>query len=281
MDAPTISPEMLSTLWSPWAMVLTALVLCFAWLIARTLRFVVNSLANRFPDYRFALLRFFPLASIFVWSGAVFVIVTVVFDPTGGTVAALVGASVFAIGFAAQDFFKNIIGGVVILFDRPFQVGDKVEIAPYYGEIVSIGLRSTKLVTLDNCLVTVPNARLLDQSVCNNTAGALDFQIVTDLYLPNTCDVGLAERVAWQAAATSPYTFLDKPIEINIADASHLHVWTLVRIRSSVLDIRLETLYRSDIAKRAKRAFIEHGLLVETAPPALDTTAPSEAEARS
>ena len=140
-----------------------------------------------------------------------------------------VGASVFAIGFAAQDLFKNFLGGLTILFDRPFQVGDKVEISPYYGEIVSIGLRSTKLVTNDDNLVTVPNSKLLDTSVSNGNAGALDFQVVTDVFLPAHTDVYRAESIAWQAAATSPYTFLDKPIAVRVGDTLDQRPVTRVR----------------------------------------------------
>src|SRR5690606_16033061 len=111
-----------------------------------------------------------------------------------------------------------LLGGLMILFDRPFQVGDKIEVQPYYGEVVKIGLRSTKLVTNDDSLVTVPNAKMLDTSVSNGNAGALDFQVVTDVFLPAHTDVALAESLAWEAAATCPYIFLEKPIMIRITD---------------------------------------------------------------
>ncbi|MCB0314052.1 MAG: mechanosensitive ion channel, partial [Calditrichaeota bacterium] len=52
-----------------------------------------------------------------------------------------------AIGFAAQDILKNIFGGLMLLLDRPFQVGDKIEAGGHYGEVVQIGLRTVRIVT--------------------------------------------------------------------------------------------------------------------------------------
>ncbi len=246
---------------SPGAILAIVTILGSAWLVIRLLTYVVESLASRFGERRLLLLRFVPLISIFVWGIATVLLVVGVMNPGSQTMAALVGASVFAIGFAGQDFVKNILGGLIILFDGPFQVGDKVEIQPYYGEIVRIGLRSTKLVTNDDSLVTVPNAKMLEQAVSNGNAGALDFQVVTDVYLPAHTDLRQAEHLAWQAAATSPYVFLDKPVVVGIADVMKERLYTRVRIRAYVLDIRLETAFQSDVSKRAKWAFMEAGLL--------------------
>jgi len=260
-EAPEVGPGFLKSLLNPWVLLLTASIFFVAWIIIRVLRFLVHTLADRFPDHRFRLLRFLPITSIVVWTGAIALVVGGVFEPDSQTVAALVGASVFAVGFAAQDFFKNIMGGLIILFDRPFQVGDKVEIQPYYGEIERIGLRSTKLVTNDDNLVTVPNSKMLEQAVSNGNAGNMDFQVVTDVYLPAHVDVQRADELAWEAAATSPYVFLEKPIMVRITDEYKDRPLTRVRIKAYVLDIRLETLFQSDVSKRAKRAFMEAELL--------------------
>jgi len=253
--------SVLNDILSPWAITVTVSVVGATWQIKRSVHFVIHSLAARWGERRLLLLRFLPIISIVLWTLAIIVVVSAVFSPDSGTIATVMGASVFAIGFAAQDFFKNILGGLIIMFDGPFQVGDKVEIAPYYGEVVRIGLRSTKIVTNDDSLVTVPNSKMLELSVSNGNAGALDFQVVTDVYLPAHTDVGVAENLAWEAAATSPYVFLDKPIMIRITDDYKEQVLTRVRIKAYVIDIRLETLFQSDVSKRAKQAFMKAKLL--------------------
>jgi hypothetical protein len=55
-----------------------------------------------------------------------------------------------ALGLGAQDLVRNVIGGIVVLADRPFQLGDRVRVGDAYGEIDHIGLRSTKLTTPDD-----------------------------------------------------------------------------------------------------------------------------------
>ena len=101
----------------------------------------------------------------------------VVFEVDAATLLAAGAALGVAIGFAAQDILKNIFGGLVIIADRPFQVGDKIQVAGTYGEVTAIGTRSTRIVTPDDNLVSVPNSQIVDGQVANANAGALDCQV--------------------------------------------------------------------------------------------------------
>jgi len=60
-----------------------------------------------------------------------------------------------------------MIAGFVIMADRPFRVGDRIELEGNLGEIVEIGLRSTKLLTIENNIVVIPNSQLVDNIVLN------------------------------------------------------------------------------------------------------------------
>nr|WP_242016743.1 mechanosensitive ion channel domain-containing protein [Trichocoleus sp. FACHB-46] len=73
------------------------------------------------------------------------------------------------IGFGFQDIAKNFGSGVVLLFERPVQVGDFVEVGEYQGTIERIGARSTIIRTLDQISIIVPNSRLLEGEVKNWT----------------------------------------------------------------------------------------------------------------
>lgn len=84
--------------------------------------------------------------------------------------ATLAGALTLAIGFAAQDLIANFIAGVFIIQDEPFTVGDWVEWDGNSGEVREIQMRVTKLNTLDNELVTVPNNDLATTAVVNTVA---------------------------------------------------------------------------------------------------------------
>ena len=84
--------------------------------------------------------------------------------------AALAGAIAIAVGFATRDLLSNFVAGVFILQDKPFTVGDWIEWDGNTGIVREIHLRVTKLETLDNELVTVPNGELAGTAVTNYDA---------------------------------------------------------------------------------------------------------------
>ncbi|MFA5332795.1 MAG: mechanosensitive ion channel domain-containing protein [Methanoregula sp.] len=72
-----------------------------------------------------------------------------------------------ALALAAQDFLSNFFGGIVITVDKPFKIGDRIEIGTYYGDVLAIGTRSTRIRTLDGKLVIIPNSNITSNSVVN------------------------------------------------------------------------------------------------------------------
>jgi len=84
-----------------------------------------------------------------------------------GTLVASLGIGGLAFALAAQDTIKNIFGGITIFTDRPFRIGDRIKVDGFDGIIEDIGVRSTRLRTLDRCLVTIPNYKIVEASVEN------------------------------------------------------------------------------------------------------------------
>ena len=83
--------------------------------------------------------------------------------------AALAGIGVvgIAIGFAAQDTLSNIIAGFLIFLDKPFAVGDWVEVADETGEVSEITMRSTRIQCKNNSWVIIPNKKIIDEVLVN------------------------------------------------------------------------------------------------------------------
>ena len=132
-----------------------------------------------------------------------------------------------------------------------------------YGEVVSIGLRSTRIVTADDDFVSVPNSQVVEEQVANANAGELNCQVLTNLHLPGRVDERAAKEIAFEAAVNSKYVFLGKPIQVFIEDEFHTTFVTRVKVRAYVLDPRLEFLLRSDITERARDGFRAAGLAPE------------------
>ncbi|HSH74185.1 MAG TPA: mechanosensitive ion channel family protein [Longimicrobiales bacterium] len=222
---------------------------------------VLDALAERNVRRRLFYKRLVPIVRIVLWVFAAYLIVSVIFQVDAQGLLAAAAAVGVAVGFAAQDLLKNLFGGLILVFDQPFQVGDKIRVGGTYGEVKSIGLRSTRIVTPDDNLVSVPNAQVVDQQVANANAGELNCQVVTDLYLPGWADEELAKRIAFEAAASSKYVYLNKPIVILIADEFKETFLTRIRVKAYVLDPRLEFQFQSDVTERARAGFREAGLL--------------------
>ncbi len=81
----------------------------------------------------------------------------------------LAGAGIagLAVALAAQDILGNFFGGAIITIDKPFKIGDRIMFGTYSGDIVSIGPRSTRMQTLDNQIVTIPNSKITSDVVVN------------------------------------------------------------------------------------------------------------------
>jgi potassium-dependent mechanosensitive channel len=83
------------------------------------------------------------------------------------SLAILVSALGVGIGFGLQDIAKNFGSGLVLVFERPIQVGDFIEVGEFQGTVERIGARSTLIRTLDQISIIVPNSRFLEQEVIN------------------------------------------------------------------------------------------------------------------
>ena len=242
--------------------VLWSIVVVFVFnFLIHAVAWVLDQLSERSAKRRLFFKGLVPIVRIVLWMFAAYLIVRVIFRVDAQGIVAGAAALGVAIGFAAQDLLKNLFGGIILVFDQPFQVGDKIRVGETYGEVTSIGLRSTRIVTPDDNLVSVPNSQVVDGQVANANAGELNCQVVIDLYLPPDVDEGHAKRIAFEAAAGSKYVYLNKPIVVLIRDQLNLTVYTRVRVKAYVLDPRYEFLFESDVTERARIGFRAAGMM--------------------
>ena len=149
----------------------------------------------------------------------------------------------------------------MILFDRPFQVGDKIRVGEYYGEVVDIGLRTVRIVTPTDSTVSIPNSEIMNRSVSNANSGQNNCQVVADFYLTPNVNLADAKRVAVRAAAVSRYVYLQKPISVVFRNEVH-EGRSLIKmsLKAYVLDIRLEFPFLSEMTELVMTALIREGI---------------------
>jgi len=85
------------------------------------------------------------------------------------SVMASLGVMGLTIGFAAQDTLSNVISGIFIFWDRPFVIGDLVDIGGNYGRVSEITMRTTRVVTVDGKMLAIPNREIVNTTVASYT----------------------------------------------------------------------------------------------------------------
>jgi potassium efflux system protein len=117
-----------------------------------------------------------------------------------GELALIFGALSVGIGFGLQDVVKNFVAGVILMFERPVQVGDVVELAGMPATVREIGLRATTMTTFDGASVIVPNGLLLADKIFNWTLGGgsrrIHVNISTGYNVTPQQTIELLEKVA-------------------------------------------------------------------------------------
>lgn len=178
----------------------------------------------------------------------------------------LAGASVagFAVSFAAKDTLANIISGILLVLDRPFQVGDRIELwglpqeqAPW-GDVIEIGLRATKIRTTDNITVIIPNSIITQRDIINWTAGDDSVRLRIPIGIAYDAPSEKAKGILIRIASECP-DVLEAPAPVAIirrfGDSSvnlELRVW--------VRDARQRRAAEDWITDRVKQAFDREGI---------------------
>ncbi len=240
-----------------------AVVLAFTWALVWVLKFLLDGLAERFARYRLIISGLFPVLRLVAWAFAVGFIVFGILQPSENVVLALGASAGIALGLAAQDVMRNALAGVMMMFDRPFQAGDMIQVGPHYGEVISIRMNTVRLRTFNDDVVTIPSAEVMKQAVVNSNAGGIMEMITVAFTVPATVEAQSLKEMAWEAAASSPYTYLKRPIVVAVEDHFDRAFLSRFLIKVYVLDVRLERLLASDVTQRVKRELVARNLIRE------------------
>ncbi len=129
--------------------------------------------------------------------------------------AAVLGVGGLAISLAAQDTIADGISGFIILVDRPFRMGDRIEIQEVgtWGDVVEIGLRTTRIRTRDNRMVIVPNSIISKNQVINYTFPDPRYRTQTHVGIAYGTDIETARRLIVDTVRQLEGVLPDKPVD--------------------------------------------------------------------
>ncbi|MBL7250920.1 mechanosensitive ion channel family protein [Alloalcanivorax marinus] len=231
------------------------------WALNWGIQHLGHSLMERVPARRFLILQLTTLIGFAIYTLGTGALILGVLNPPREFILAAAGSVAVALGFALKDVAASLVAGLLLLFDRPFQVGDRITFDDTYGEIVSMGLRAVRVQTLDDNLVTIPNALFITDVVASGNAGELDMMVVTDFHVGLDADLEAARDIIEEVIVTSRYAFLKKPVTFAIEEVAVAEYLAIrLRAKAYVLDVHYEKAFQSDLVLRVTALFRERGI---------------------
>ena len=174
------------------------------------------------------------------------------------SIAVLFTALSVGIGFGLQYLAADIASGFILLFERPIRVGDRITIGEDEGDVQSINLRTTLVMTNDRIAIIVPNSKLVSQRVINWSYGDPRARIAIPISVATTSDVKLVTDTLLRAAEDVQNVLTDPPPKVQFLKFGEysldfrLMIWTRVPSRHPQI--------KSDINYRIERLFREGGI---------------------
>lgn len=136
-------------------------------LLINLIKKLLNKRVNNKPEKDTVLRKFINSFIVLILYAVLFLIILNVIGTKSVSIMAIIGALGFAIGFAVKDNLANFAGGVMLLFNRPFNGGDYIQAQGLEGTVKNIGILYTRLITVDNKTIYIPNGPLSTGNITN------------------------------------------------------------------------------------------------------------------
>ncbi len=173
---------------------------------------IAEKTETTFDDY---VLPFFKRVMLIILTAVAIIILLGHFNVNVSGLVATLGVTSIAIALAAQEVLSNMISGFIIMVDQPFRIGDRIELRELdtWGDVQDVGLHSTRILTRDHRLVSVPNALIGKSQVVNHSIPSTVFRVQTHVGVAYGSDIDHVREVLVDALKEEDWVMQDKPIE--------------------------------------------------------------------
>ncbi|MDJ0985124.1 MAG: mechanosensitive ion channel family protein [Desulfobacterales bacterium] len=174
------------------------------------------------------------------------------------------GVAGVAVGFAAKDTLSNLIAGILLIIDRPFEVGDRIEVwrAPTgsatWGDVIDIGLRATKIKTTDNIVIIIPNNEIMLRDIINYTHISEKIRVRINIGIAYDADLQKAKDIILQVANETEWVSQEPPAKVVVRNFGESSVDLQLRVWIQDARQRMNTI--SHITDAVKEGFDAAGI---------------------
>lgn len=128
----------------------------------------------------------------------------------------LAGTLGIGVGFGLQNIINNFLSGLIILFERPIKVGDRIEVGSVHGRVVHLGSRSATILTNDNVSIIIPNQKFINENVINWSHTDDKRRFIIPVTVALSSDPYLVEQLLLEAASEEPEVLKDPPPGVRL-----------------------------------------------------------------
>ncbi len=192
-----------------------------------------------------------------VWAIGIFISLRMI-GVSSTSLTVVFGALSIGLGFGLQNIFNNFISGIILLFERPIQVGDAVEINGVWGVVQKINVRATLVQTYDNASLIIPNSEFISNKVTNWSFKDHRIRRVITVGVAYGSDTALVAGTLTEIAARAQWVLKSPEPDVLFSDFGDsalifkLRVWTLVDHM-----VKVETHIRFEIERLFRERHIE------------------------
>ncbi len=179
-------------------------------------------------------------ARAFIWVFIIYLILNILLGDTKEITLMIIIVAIVIVGVSLIPLIKNFIGGIFISILRPFEKGNFIKILNLYGEVQSIGWRSTKILSGENSVIYIPNSLFLTNSVENINVGKREQLITLEFEFPSSHDSRIIVSVLRDAAISSPYTFSRKGVKVYLSKSDFTNNINEYKVNLYLFDARYE-----------------------------------------
>lgn len=235
--------------------------LLFLYGFTQILKKIARHFSKRFPSKKNAVLQTAALTNFMINLVGTTSILYWILSPSREVVLAVLGSATVAVGLSLKETVGSLISGITIILDPPFRIGDRIYFHQFYGEVKSIGLRSVKILTVDNQVVTIPNSSLTSDVVVCQNPNKNHINVITPFFLNVATDVDQASRILKEVVVTSPYAHLGEPIDVMVEHVTFADVVSAkFLVKAHVTNSAYERIFQTDIYNRGIKELLKQGV---------------------
>ena len=191
-----------------------------------------------------------------------YLILMEIISPTKNIQVIIIATACLGFALAAREYLRDIISGIVLLFNHYIKRGDKIKIEDMSGELINIGLKSSVLKTQNDTNYIIPNHILTQNIIRRKTPEDVIEPVNVFFYLPSYIDIIKVKEITHRVASLSQFVYLNKPINLTLTNEYHNGRSILkLQLTAFVLNAKYSDQFISDTTENVITVLLQNKLI--------------------